>query len=101
MLQNELQDGVTELAIKYLTPAHVRNNLFIFTGCALKKMKSKIARTKGTTVPDNTPLLEAMEQKGDLLIHELWKNGTESVHNMHVVTTDVKSHFLKTQEKYL
>ena len=42
-----------------------------------------------------------MEQKGDLLIHDLWKNGTDSVHDMHVANTDAKSHLANTPEKCL
>ena len=57
--------------------------------------------TKGTTVPDDTLSLEAMEQKGDLLICDLWQNGTDSVHDMHVVNIDAKSHSAKTPEKCL
>ena len=42
-----------------------------------------------------------MEQKGDLLIRDLWKNGTDSVHEMSVVNTDDKSHMAKDMEKCL
>ena len=52
----------------------------------------KPVRTKSTTVSANTPPIEAIKQKGDLLIRELWHNGTDSVHNMRVVNTDAKSH---------
>ena len=41
------------------------------------------------------------EQKGNLLIRDLWKNGTDSFHDMCVVNTDAKSHMTKAQEKYL
>ena len=43
----------------------------------------------------------APEQKGDLLIRDLWQNGTESVHDMPVVNTDAKSHSVKNPEKCL
>ena len=42
-----------------------------------------------------------MEQKGDLLIRDLWQNGTESVHDMRVVNADAKTHVLKNPEKCL
>ena len=47
------------------------------------------------------PQLYATDQKGNLLIQDLWYNGTESVHNEHVVNTDTKSHSVKTLEKCL
>ena len=34
-----------------------------------------------------------MEQKGDLLIRDLWNNGTGSVHDIRVVNTDAKSYW--------
>ena len=40
-----------------------------------------------------------MEQKVNLLIHDLWQNGTDSVHNMRVVNTGAKSHLEKPPEK--
>ena len=42
-----------------------------------------------------------MYQNGDLLIHDLWYNGTDSIYNMLVVKTDAKSHLSKTPEKCL
>ena len=44
---------------------------------------------------------EATEHKGNLLIRDLWQNGTASVHNMRVVNTDAKYHLEKTPEKCL
>ena len=41
------------------------------------------------------------EQKGDLLIRDLWKNGTDSIHDMRVVNTDAKSYWGRSPEKYL
>ena len=98
---NDIRDRVADLYIKDFTPSHVRDDLLIFAGCAVKRPKSNPARTKGTTVPDNTPSLEAMEQKGDLLIRDLWKNSTDSVHDMRVVNTDANSHLAKTPKKCL
>ena len=36
------------------------------------------------------PPPEVMGQKGNLLIRDLWKNGTDSVHDMRVVNTDAQ-----------
>ena len=79
----------------------MRDNPLIFAGCAVKRTKEKPSRSKATTVPSSTPPLEATKQKGDLLIHYLWHNGTNSVHNMRVVNTDAKYHSAKTPEKCL
>ena len=42
-----------------------------------------------------------MEHKGDLLIRDLWQDGTNSVHVMHVVNTDNMTHAVKTPEDCL
>ena len=97
---NDLRDGVTDLAGKAFTPSHVRNDSLIFTCGAVKRMKENPTRSKDTTVPSDTPPLEATEQKGDLLIHDLWQNGTASVHDMHVGNTYAKSYLAKKPEKY-
>ena len=55
-----------------------------------------MSRTKpkpaGSTKTDNTretpAAPEVTEQKGDLISQDLWQQGTESVHYMHVVNTD-------------
>ena len=96
---NELQDGVADLSVKYFNPSHVRDKPLIFTGCAAKRPKANPDRSKATTVPAETPPLEATEYKGGLLIRDLWHNGTDSVHDMRVVNTDANSHSAKTPEK--
>ena len=98
---NELRDGVADLDGKSLTPLHVRDDPLIFAGRAVKRTKAKSAGASGTTDRDGEPPSEVMEQKGDLLICDLWKNGMNSVHNMCVVNTDEKSHSAKTPEKCL
>ena len=55
-------------------------------------------RTKDTPAGALPP---EVTEKGDLLIHDLWQNGTDSVHAMRVVNTDAKSHNAKTPEKCL
>ena len=52
-----------------------------------------------TKQEDSPP--EATEQKGDLLIRDLWANGTYSVHDMRVVNTDAKSYWEKSPKRCL
>ena len=98
---NELWEGGADLARKEFRPSHMHDNPLIFTGCAVKRPKAKPTRPTGSTNRDNAPPPEATEQKGDLLIRDLWQNGTTSVHNMSVVNTDAKSHSAKPPEKCL
>ena len=42
---------------------------------------------------------EVTEQKGDLLIQDLWQQGKDSVHEMRVVNTDTLSYVRKSPEK--
>ena len=97
---NELRDGVANLAGKSFTPSHVRDDPLIYQGCALKRTKAKPAGLSDTTDPDDTPP-EAMEKKGDLLLQDLWQNGTDSVLGMRVVNTGAKSYWEKSPEKCL
>ena len=53
----ELCDGVADVTDKTFTPYHVSNNPLIFVDCAVKRPETNPTRTKGTTVPDNEPLL--------------------------------------------
>ena len=69
---NELRDGVTDLTGKAFTPSHVRSDLLIFAGHAVKRLKAKPAGASSTTDRDGEPPEEATEQKGDLLICDLW-----------------------------
>ena len=41
------------------------------------------------------------ELKGDLLIRDLWTQGTDSIHDMRVVNTDAVSHQSKNPKKFL
>ena len=50
---------------------------------------------------DGAPPLEATENKGDILIRNLWQKGTDSVHYMCVVKTGTKYHSRKTPEECL
>ena len=98
---NKLQERVVELAGKSFASYHVRDKTLIFAGCTVKRPKANPANTTGTTNRDNAPPPETTEQKGDLLICDLWKNETDSVHEMRVVNTDAKSHSENPPEKCL
>ena len=65
----------------------------------MKRPKAKPDGTSASTDQDGVPPPEATEQKGDLLIRDLWQNGTDSVHNMSVMKTDAKTHAMKLPEK--
>ena len=70
---NELRDGVADLAGKACTPAHVRDDPLIYSGRTMSRTKPKPAGSKLTTPPDATTAApEVTEQKGDLLIQDLW-----------------------------
>ena len=78
----------------------MRNDPLTHQGCAVKRTKSKPAGPSGITNTEET-LPEATDQKGDLLIRDLWANGTEIIHDMRVVNTDAKSYWGRTPEKFL
>ena len=101
MRHNELHDGVAELTGKAFTPSHVRNYPLIFSGRVMKRTKATHVGASGTTDHTGAPPSEVTEQKGDLLIPDLWQNGMDSVHNIRVVNTDAKSHIAKAPEKCL
>ena len=98
---NNLRDRFADLIGKAFNPSHVRNNPLIFVYFSVKRPKAKPARSKVTTVPAATPLLEDTEYKGDILICDLWHNGTDNVYDMSVVNTDAKSHSTKIPENFL
>ena len=89
---NELRGGFADLACKAFTPSHVCDDPLIYQCCAVKRTKSKPTGPGDTTDPYDTPP-EATEQKGDLLLRDLWQNGTDSVQDMLVVNTDAKSYW--------
>ena len=59
----------------------------------MKRTMEKLVMSK--TIP-LTNKIEATEQKGNILICDLWENGTDSVNDMLVLNTEAKSHSLKT-----
>ena len=98
---NDLHDRVADLAGKAFTPSHLRDDPLILAGRALKRTKATSDGASGTTYWNRAPPPDFTEQKGDLLIRDLWQNGTDSVHDMRVVNTDAKSHTAKTPDKCL
>ena len=87
---NELRDGVSNLTGKAFTPYHVQDNPLIYSGRSVKRTKAMSARANGNSGHTEAP--EVTEQKGDLLIQDLWKQGTASVHDMCVVNTDAPTY---------
>ena len=92
---NELRDRVADLAGKTFTPSHVRDESLIYSGCAVKRTKAAPATAGGTTNNGEVQPPEVTEQKGDLMIRDLWKQGTDSVHDMRVMNTDALTHRTK------
>ena len=61
-----------------------------------------LARSTKTDHTRETPAApEVTEKKGDLLIRDLYQQGTDSVHDMRVVNTDALSYLKKAPEKCL
>ena len=97
---NELRDGVVDLAGRSFTPSHVCNDPLIYQSCAVMRSKAQPARLSDKTKQGDSPP-EATEQKVDLLIRDLWANGTDSVHDMRVVNTYAKSYWEKSPKRCL
>ena len=98
---NEIRDRVVHLARKAFTPSHVRNDPLIYSGPTVKRTKATTDSIAEKKYQVGVPPLDVTEQKGNLLIRDLWQNGTDSVHKMRVVNTDAKSHMTKDLEKCL
>ena len=96
---NEIRDGVADLAGKAFTPSHVRDDPLIYSGRAVKRKKGASARSNGNS--GHTAAPEVTEHKGDLLILDLWQQGTDRVHNMRVVNTDTPTYQKKETDKCL
>ena len=86
---------------KAFTPSHVRNNPLVYSGRVVKRTKATPAGDSGNKDHALVPPLEVTEQKGDLLICDLWHNGRDSVHDMRAVNTDDQSHSTKDPERCL
>ena len=88
---NELRDRVADLAGKSFIPGHMCNDPKIFTGHAVRGGKSK-AKGKASEKFKVAPPPEEGEEKGYLLIRDIWPQGTDSIYNMRVVNTDAVSY---------
>ena len=71
---NELRDGVADLVGKTFTSSHVRDDPLIYSGRAMSRTKP-IPAGSNTTNPigKTTAAPEVTEQKGGLLIRDLWQ----------------------------
>ena len=89
---NKLRDEVVDLAGKAFTPSHVRDDPLIYSGRAVKRTKAAPSGAGGTNSNAEVQLPEVTKQKGYLKFCDLWQQGTDSVHYMRVVNTDVPMH---------
>ena len=67
----------------------------------MKRTKSAPARAGGTSNNAAVQPPEATDQKGDLLIRDLWQQGTDSVHDMRAVNTATPRRRTKDPAKFL
>ena len=77
----------------------MRDNPLIYSGRAMKRTKAALAGANDNS--GHTEVPEVTEQKGDLFIRDLWKQGTESVHDMRVGNTDAPTYQKTEPEKCL
>ena len=98
---HELRDGVADLAGKEFPPSYVRDDPLIYSGRSVKRTKATPAGAGGKTNHAVVQPPEVMKQKGDLLIRDLWKQGTYSVHGMRVVNTNSPLHRTKDPARFL
>ena len=77
----------------------MRNDPLIYSGRAVKRTKATPAGAGRTSTQSEVQPPKVTEQKGDLLIRDLWKQGTDSVNNMRVVNTDALTHKKRDPEK--
>ena len=85
---NKILGGVADLAGKAFTPSHVRDNPLIYSGRSVRRMNPTPARSTKSKPSEQPAAPEVTEQKGYLLIRDLWQQGTDIVHDMCVVNTD-------------
>ena len=97
---NELRDWVADLAEDF-TSSHVSDDPLIYSGSAVKRTKDTPDGAGGNISHSVEQQPEVTEQKGDLLIRDLWKQRTDSVHDIQVVNTDAQTHRTKDPERCL
>ena len=86
--------GLMTFPEKSFTPMHVQDNPLTYAGRAVKSPKDQSAGSKPSPSSQNP---ETTEQKGKILIDNLWQKGTKSVHDICVVNTDTKIYVANTQ----
>ena len=79
----------------------MRDYPLIYSGRATKRTKATSAGAGGKNDHTVVPPPEVTEHKGDLLICDLWQQGTDSVHNMRVVNTDALTYMTKDPERFM
>ena len=79
----------------------MRDDPLFYSGRAVRRTKATPAGSNKTKTSEHPAAPEVTENKGDLLIWDLWQQGTNSVHNMSVVNTDALTYQLKAPEKCL
>ena len=77
---NKLHNGVTNLFGKAFKPSHVRNNPLIYRGHAVWEVKDQPSKSATNNPPDRQG---DTDQKGDLIISNLWQIGTDSINMYH------------------
>ena len=65
----------------------------------MKRTKAALAEANGNN--GHTAAPEVTEHKEDLLLQDLWQQGTDSVHDMRVVNTDALIYQKEDPEKCL
>ena len=88
----KLCDGFADPVVKAFTPTHVHNDPKIYNCRSVCGGKDK---------PKGSPSKDKGGMEGDLLIIDIWKQGTDSIHNTHVVNTDTISYQTQTPDKCL
>ena len=96
MRHKKLCDEVADLDSKAFTPFHVRDDPLIYSGHAVNRTKTAPAGAGGRSNKPVAQPPEVTEQKGDLLIRDLWQQGIDSVHDMHVVNNNAPT--LRTKD---
>ena len=84
---NKLLNEVADLAGKSFTTLYVCEEPLIHIGPTVRDVK---AQPTGSLLNNPYVAKEASDQKGDLLIRNLWKRETNIIHNMCVVNTNIR-----------
>ena len=89
LVRNErTRQTVADLSGKAFIPSHVQDNPLIYSGRAMRRTKPTLAGSDKTKPSEQPAAPEVTEQKGYLIIQDLWQQGTDSAHDMRVVNTD-------------